>query len=158
MSISKSKPWKAESSAESNLAMTLKDYYENFKDELSDSDFSDCEFVEAYQVKTDIFIEALHQPIVLVKSLATIKVEEAEKENLCESVQTRSVKAKCGTIKTNHQTLQKRTSLRLQNCYKCDRCNKTFIKETFLNQHTPFQCSQHQIVTSRRRNAKSSSV
>lgn len=158
--------------------MTIKDYYENFKYTVSDSDFSDCEEVfvdETNELETndamdtneaeksfEFIAPANSEVLYKIKhknqELNVMKSKSEEnflhKERLKTSRQKQVQRPydtkvfKPKSTQRLHQEIKKLTNMELE--FQCHKCKKIFYHESSLKQHTPENCERHQIFTQRR--------
>lgn len=118
--------------------MTIKDFYENFKNELSESDFSDCEIADE---------------LISTNQVASMSETQDMKEDLANlepSVQVPAISSlKIVTLKfpQRQQKHQQETKTQLFN-FKCQRCQIVHVStsqltsNSFLKQHSKTQCDK----------------
>jgi hypothetical protein len=145
-------------------ALTLKEYYENFKHQLSDGDFSDCELLDDTTSDEEEEEEYLDPNVGMIseyddpRQMAT-KVEP-EKENRLVKKQKANIaktrrESKLYIEKKSLAAIKKSSAMKIKRVYarpelarelmkellkndldfKCSRCSKGFKQESFLKQH-----------------------
>lgn len=140
--------------------MNLKTYYEKFKDELSDNDFSDCEMVETNSCTEIEFVE----------------VETREPSNYGSITKKENVGANQGGKKSSNKmfprnkqpseeiTITKvptkklpfKPNIKLKPIieFQCERCQKIFSKKKHVDDHLVEHCDRQLTFAQRRRNIK----
>lgn len=134
--------------------MALKEYYEQFRNELSDSD---CEIVFESKVKEEL-IET-DQICVKDEDVRIIKNREAVvaiREKYVKQYTNAKSQKRNPAPKVSHKvdTSKKKVPEKLAEIdvfpFSCPRCNQGFTREVFLKSHNENQCDRHLLFIQRK--------
>lgn len=137
-------------SADTIETENAKDFYENFKNQLTDLDFSDCEMIETIEVDLSDQDEAadnndynsmLNDPLELTENVC-VRIEKLDYRKL-ERIQNvkkvfQPLAKRCLEQSPPHQAKRPKLA-ELQ----CQRCGQTFKQQSFLDKHSTTQCDRH---------------
>lgn len=143
--------------------MALKEYYEQFINELSDSDFSlsDCEIVFESKVKEEIIetdqICLKDEDVRIIKNReAVVAIREKYVKQYTNAKSQKRNPAPKISPRISHKvdTSKKKVPEKLAEIdvfpFSCPRCSQGFTREVFLKSHNENQCDRHLLFIQRK--------
>lgn len=113
------------------IPLTLKNFYEHFKDQLTESDCEENDFEER---------QVIDFPSVFEK-------ENLEKQKLKKRENNSKIKCENSLAKRRskqqRRALGSRASTNIQRSFVCPRCYQVFPQKNFLDTHSASQCNRH---------------